>query len=322
MSIANKPECATSTYGQTGISSCFIDIGKITGIIMSPKGAVLTEANMATQAAYKAALLAKTLLNDQESRYYPVFAVGDMEDTSTSATPFTYPYGQVRKMANGKYILTFTFADGGLCRHLQLAKNNDKEFDFYLVDANNQIIGCFSGADQKGLTGNAETMDFTFATAGGDPTKYKLMLTLDRPEELNTAGVVCVVPMGSTNKPEDIFKGLLDVNLVHQGTLTAAQATFKVYTNCGNIDITSKFGDAWEASPQLWTAVKAGAAVTITSITYDAVAKTVTLAFTESGSIDFGLVGPALLAVGGIGGTAGQLGYECPIATTCVIPAP
>lgn len=321
MSIANKPLCATTGYGNTGISSCNIDIAKITGIILSPKGAVLTEANMASQAAYKAALLAKTLLNDTEARYYPVFAVGDMEDTSTAATNFTYPYGQVKKSQSGKYILTFTFADGGLCRHLQLAKNNDKEFDFYLVDANNQVIGCYSGVDQKGLTGNAETMDFTFATAGGDPTKYKLMLTLDRPEELNTAGVVCVVPMGSTNKPEDIFKGLLDVHLEHQGALTAGQAKFKIFTDCGNIDITSKFGDTWEDAA-LFTAVKAGVAVTISSVTYDSVAKTVTLAFTNSGSIDFGLAGPTELAAAGIGGSAGQLGYECPIATTAVIPAP
>ena len=317
MSILNIPTCE-SNAGNTGVPSCYFDLGKIKGIFLTKKSTYLSAANLASETALLTAMQTAVMATG-DARLYPMFRFQAINDQSEEAVTSTSGYGEVQFSREGMYNWTFELADGGMCLQKNLRKfNGQSGYSVYLVDDKNQLIG------KKDSSGNLWGFDIGFFYAhklqinnGSDASKYMVQFTMPRVGQLNDQfGVVAA----TTIDFESDVLGILDLEL-YQVAVAAGVATIGVRLNCGKTNLYADLKTAL-AAPALWTATNpsTGATVTITGVTADDTNLAFDVAMTHTGAITIGLASPATLDAASIGG-APLNPYEG-IPVTVTLPAP
>ena len=297
--IINKPTCAAVAEGNTGVPSCFQNIGKITGLILVDKTTTFTPAEVA---AFKTTLQT-AVLTAGSGRVYPIFRFVEVADNSEDETISTTGYGNKEVANDGSYDWTFRFINGGMCLNAHLRKFNSSDKKIMLVDDSNVVYGTLdSTGNVNGLSGRIYTKKLKI-NDGSNATQYGVRVMLDKPEELNDAPAFVVCDFNIENE----ILGNLDVQLTEVETALGV-ATISLQTMCGKVDLYDQYADILD-DISLWTVTKAGAAVTITSVTKDAVNKAWDIAFTGTGIHEINLAAPSVLAAAGFGGYP-ENGYE------------
>lgn len=310
--VANTPACSTGGKGNTGIASCNFDLKRIAGIIAVPISSSLTAADVLD---LKTTLQAKCVLDDRNARYYPIFNVTGIEDSSAAADYYTSGYGDMEKTTDGKYHLTMTVRDGGLCRHVNLRDFENEEHRYYLCDEYGQILGTKnSSGDGTGLTGTLTVMPFKMPTAT-EPSLYQFKITFEQPDEINNRTKVWYVDTDKgINWKRDIL-GCLEVELYTLANVVGT-LTVGIRTACGKTNLYDTYDDEF-ASAALWNCINVatGGAVTISAVAKNTTLKAWDLSITNPTSpsaalpVIVSLDGPATLVAASIGGAPGN-GYE------------
>ena len=308
MSIVNVISCTTSS-GNTGTPSCYIDMKKITDVIIAPVGFKFTAANLATEAAFKAAVQAATLAG-KSARIYPISNIIEMTDSSEETQYETAGYGDKRFIREGDYSFKFGFWKGGLCLNKQLRTFNSGSWTVYLVDAENTVYGHLVEGELFGFTTEFHAEKPKVAD-GAVSSKYMFEVNLPTPEELaDDFGSVKL----SFNFASQI-KGILNATV----TVLASTETYvdvKLTTDCGGVDLYDFYSTELADVTAFVIKNSGGTAVTPSLVAAQPTTKswrvTATLTagtYTAEGNT------PAILAALGVGASPAN-GIETPTATS------
>lgn len=315
-----QPACVQSGKGNTGMPDCFFDIKRISGVILAPDTAEITEANAADVDTFLTFLQGKTILDDRSARWFPIFHTANFEDQSTEATIYTQPYGVTEKVDDGKYTFLFSVREGGLCRHNQLREFEGETYRIFLCDERGKLFGTKnSSGNGIGFTGKIEVLKAKFPTAT-EPAMYQYRITLDNPAELNSRSKAFVVDSDNEINWVNDLSGCQEIE-IYKIAEAAGVVTAGVRLRCSKKNLYSLYDDEF-ASATLWNAVNAssGATITITGVTKDATNQGWDIAMTYHGDAILSLDGPATLAAASIG-SASAGGFEAVDPLSFTLPA-
>lgn len=274
MTISNFA-CAGSN-GNTGIPACSWSPSNITGAIMLPKGKTYSKADIAS---FWSTLQADAKANTASSRIYPIGAFKAMEDNSTEIQIETDGYGGKSFVRDGDYDFTFEYKNG-FCFYQKLRTFHNKGSQFTVVfidEINNVLWGTTaSNGEFTGFSLELLLVPNIKVNTGAAATKYYVRFGLADATELNDS--TYAVAFQSSQKLMQL-SGLLDISLTQKSALTAlGVTTLSVKYNCNNEDL----GDVYPTeiiTPAIWSAKNkaTGNAITVTTVTYNAVTKLVTV---------------------------------------------
>lgn len=143
MNLMNAANCASvDTLFNTGVPPCDIKRQKIRGIIFLDKGVYFTPADMASPAAFIAALKTKTTA-PRGQRAYPMFNLLNFADGT--GEPATGAIGNlttaVINVNEATPVFTFGY-DGSEAYHKRMAAMASSQLDMMLVDGGWGVFGC------------------------------------------------------------------------------------------------------------------------------------------------------------------------------------
>lgn len=309
----NKPTC-TTTFGNTGIGSCEFNPDMIRGALRVPIG--WTQA-LADIDDIVADIQADILATSHTDRIFPISRFITITDNSEAPTINTSGYGDKEVVKDGAYDWTFLHKEGGFSLHRRLRRNNANNCEVLLWDKNNVLWGTLAvDGGMKGITTDYLYEEKVKMPDGTNMAQYNLHMVLPKPEQLNEYAAYVQL----TSDPEDLFKGLIDLELV-QVSVAAGKATIKVQTKCEGVNLYDTYSTAL-ASAALWTCAKAGAAVTITGVVADDDTSAFEVSFTGTGVHTIGLTNPTALETAGVGGLPANGGFELFETLDVTMPAP
>ena len=305
MATLGQLDCL-NTAGNTGVGSCFFDPKNIIGAILAPKG---YEFDVTTP---QATLIAASHNAVAGSRIYPFYDFETTTDSTEAKTIQTMGTGAKHVVREGFNDWKFQYVSGGLSLLLEARLFNGPAWDFYFVDAQNNIIG-IAGSTSTKLKAIPSTGGFFWAEPwklndASKITEYALQFVFNT-TYANTKGVTKFVAAGFD--VPTLLKGLQPVNLSSTVNATPDSYNVKVVTDAAQTNL----GDLYPttlASASLWVATNGttGAAITITGVTYNATLGNFVLALDNAdpdypaigGNIDLNLAAPAVLQAAGIDG--------------------
>ena len=294
MTVVNKISCAI-TDANTGVGTCTFKPENIVGALHVPVGYSISEADLASVDDVISAIQ-NSILDTSSARVYPVFRFVSMTDSSEEETVTTEGYGDKEIVKDGAYEWVFKHKKGGMSLHNKLRLKNQKKYDVMFFDKKNVLFGSLNS---DGTLGGFST-DYIYEKKlkiadGSNATIFETRYAMPKPEELNeNIGVVQL-----TSDPEELFKGILDVELV-QVAVASGVATVKVQTVGDEVNLYDSYSTAL-AVGSLWLVKKAGVPVSVTSVTADADNEAFDIAFTGTGVHTIELTTPALLAAAHVG---------------------
>lgn len=309
MTTINTPTCSTGG-GNTGIPACQLSPEKIIGAILVDNSFSLSQAEADELIE---TLQTKTLLTGRD-RVYPVFRFDEIADNSEEEVMASLGYGSKQVVRDGKYDWTFRMLNSGLCLQAKLRKFNKRKMKVLFVDSDNIIFGTRNPSGD--ITGFS--LDFFYAKPfkiadGSNPSIFQVRFALSKPQEFNDN----VVYMNPGVDVEEAVKGIIDLEL-YEIAKVAGKATIGVRTHCDKVNIYDSFATAL-AVATLWSVTKAGATVTITTVSANDTTKGWDISFTGTGEHVINLVSAAYLAAASVGG-APDNGYESTGGITVIMP--
>lgn len=264
MATIDKLDCL-NTSGNTGVGSCFFDPKNIVGAILAPKG---YEFDVTTP---QATLIAATHNASPSNRLYPLWDFETTTDSSEDKTIQTMGTGAKHVVREGFNDWKFQYVSGGLSLLLEARLFNGPSWDFYFVDADNNIIGV-AGSSETKLKAIPSTGGFFWAAPwklndASKITEYMLQFVFNT-RYANTKGLTKFVAAGFD--VPSIIKGLQNVVLTGAaastpGSYNITALTEATQTNMGDIYPTEL------AAAGMWVAKNftTGVAIPIDAVTYD-----------------------------------------------------
>lgn len=317
----NYNQICADRWGNLGTQGCAFDASQINGFIITPESKAYTM-NYATDAAFLTALKADALAASKNARIYPYFRVIDCVDNTAATTVQASAYGIHMKAEMGKPTLQLTLAERGLSQLQEIWRfMGNNGLRIFLTDKTGSILG------QKTASGTfvGYKVDLSVEpfkmVSGTNATEKKMDLYFEEEDVFVNPDKFMFYRFDKGTVLRDELSGVHPVKLSLVSASTSA-IVVKVQLAANLLDL----GIANEAALELAGAwklilVSTGAAVPITTRTYDAVAGTFTLAgtFTTAAHL-LSLCDPATLAALATplgNGTTG--GYESNVLT--VTPA-
>lgn len=302
----NDPGCVVSRIN-TGLPSCDFLPGPIAWACLLPKATELSAAEMTSSAAFITKMQA-LVIGAATVRAYPIGKLDNPEDKSEEPIFEKTKYGSSIFVRNGKYIWRFYLVNTGLRRLANLqAFNQTAAYKIIFADSSNTVFGAASTAVAGGMKGfaidNIHFFDWKMAD-GSVVSKGMVEVTLGNRDELNPPTFLKL-----DYDPDEVIKGLIDVDIVQHTLTPAASIIVQVVERISRVNLYSLYSAALN-SLTVWTVTKAGAPVTPASIALSAANEGFLITLTTpAGDHVFSLVSPALLDAASIGGPPDN-GYE------------
>ena len=148
MATLNTLACLT-TAGNTGKEACAFLPANITGVLLTPKGYILNQTQIA---ALQASLIAAVQNPSKGARVFPIYGFETPNDNSEDITVQTTGYGGKHVVKEGYNDWKYDYVDGGVTLHKNIRLLNGNSHDFLFIDANNTIIGT-AGTGSDGFPG-------------------------------------------------------------------------------------------------------------------------------------------------------------------------
>jgi hypothetical protein len=309
--ISNSDLCAQKV-GNTGWENCGIDIERIKSILIMPRSLSFDADDIASDAAFIAALQAATVA-DKSGRLYPLMdRVVALTNNTAEPGQDTAGYGNLMGVQFGKHNFQMRIDNNGLHLFQQLFKfNNNKGLSFAFIDGNGKFFARKYSTGCKGMPGQIivnQAMPAVDATV----MVQNLSIMLDEEDAIMNDAKLFVFPFGSDYVLSDYIHGIHDVVL--SGTATTAKATITAMLPANFVDFVALYAtELAEITAWSVTAQATGAAVTLTSATVSGstVTLTPTAPLSAGASYLVSLVSPSdLLDLTAPIGSATTGGYE------------
>lgn len=258
--ILNAFNCIVSG-GNTGVSTCAIDIKRIKGAILLPSGFSFTPTNLSSEATFLSALQAATLAA-KGSRAYPIHDFEEISDNTEKPVIQTLGYGGKAVVREGYYDWTFQIIKGGFCLAKALRKFNNQNVDVLFIDDNDLLFGKKDSAGNLYGIPQAYVYQAPFKVNDGSKTSIYNQQFVFKPDFVDSIGFV------QLNAGDfDTVVGLQDVVLQSGGARAANVSLVKAVTSCGGVDIHSLYASQLAAA-NMWVATDSvsGNNLTITSV--------------------------------------------------------
>lgn len=321
MDIGNVLNNCQGVLGNTGTGQCFFDLETVGGVIFVPKGMTFDTTSLANlQTALTTALTA----NSARARIFPVNNIIDCKPNSEKVVIQTSNTGAKKVVRDVYDQLDLSWWDGGFCLLYQLRKGNGLNNPFLLYTINGLLIGVNAG---EGLIkGIVPTLAWANAMGWSDGTKsadYMITLNWNAKQTNDNVKIVDFGPVGG-QVYLDSLTGIETINLIKQARVVAL-LTVGLRLACGGVDLfptypTQLVANKWVAYADTSGAANLAKPIAITSATPTADGYAIQIDVTDTNytagaPIWLGLVGPATLLSGGIGGADGNSGFEAPLVS-------
>lgn len=272
MNITNVANCASpDSVFNVGIPLCDLAKKKIRGIIFSDSGVAFSGAEIASVAAFIAAVKTKTTAA-RGGRVYPVWDILNFEDST--GDPATGGVGNLStaSIITNDAVPVFRFGYGGSeARHKRLSAMTGASLDVFLVDEQYAVYGRDNG--NNGFSGYNILQAYPYTSkfiVADSVNQYSFRLTLSSITQYRDQSLYVVANSGLTSA-----LGLMNVNLIYLSNSTNAYK-FNAIVD-GGTEFTALYGSGVAALT--WTAknLQTGAAVTLTTVAYDSTLKAFTV---------------------------------------------
>ncbi len=262
--ILDLANCASpDSVFNVGIPLCDLAKKKIKGVILADSGVSFTGADIASVAAFIAAVKTKTTAA-RGGRVYPIWDINNFEDNTGDPTTGSIGNLSTATIVTSDAVPAFRFGYNGTeARHKRLAAMAGASLDVFFVDEAYAVYGTTDGSGGfKGfdvLQAYAYTSKFIVADA---VNQYSFRITLGSINEYRDSSLYVVANSGIL-----AAVGLINVQL---SKLSNASNVYKIQAIAdGGTNMEPLHGAALAALT--WTAVnlETGAAFTVTSVADD-----------------------------------------------------
>lgn len=286
----------TSIGGNTGIGECDPFIGSISGLIMTPRTATITEQDAEDLLAF---LIKKA--KAQSGRYFPLLNVGNITDNTTEPTEGTLASTDYTRQLKGSKSIYLLEWDTTLCLSKVMAKYNNYQGGIFIITEDAKLWGRYNSSDGSLSPFTPFAPLSVYGAVFGDAQNLgtqKLKLNLGSQSTLiRTAGFFSF-------SDEDVISNILGVTDVELKSV--GNSSLQVLESCGGKNLYDAHSTPL-ASPDLWTVTKDGVPVSITTVTADSDRQ----AFTLVPTLTVGTYKVSLAAIEKLE-EAGVVGYEHP----------
>lgn len=307
--MINSFNCQAVGTANTGVGECSLEISKIVGFFLVGKGFVLTAANLATNAALQAALIAAAEADSKSARIYPVHNLLDITDNTADPTEQTFGYGPSVIVQEGNYNFVFPYLTGGICLSNALRKFNGNSIRVIFYDSNGTLIGWKQGDTMVGIPLNQFYSNPWRPATGAAVMNLGVRFNFE-PRYINEE----LGFFKTDGFSLESIEGLQNVKLSQSGVQAKPVYKIKANAGCSGLDLYDDFSAAIASAPANFVASNAatGANIAVTSVAVDANIKgwTVTLDSADpdypiTGSINLSLAAPSVLKAAGVPGFEG-----------------
>jgi hypothetical protein len=166
MALLTGLTCASKARN-TGTNLCAIDLDRLAGFALVPKGVSFTPTQTATGAAFFTALQAAAYNVNPALRIYPFMGINGIEDATTAATTETSGYGDVRTLLDAKAGFNLIYWGKGSCwnKNAMAFSRQEASYTMILWDVNGIVAGTeltngnLTGFDLNNFYVNARTLN-------------------------------------------------------------------------------------------------------------------------------------------------------------------
>lgn len=130
----NQLDCLQAA-GNTGVGSCFVDIQKIVGAFLTPKGWEVDITDL------QANLIAATHASSKALRIFPIYDFKTITDGTEKPVIQSFPDGSKAFVRDGFNDWMYQFVRGGASLTKELRKFNKYAYDFMFIDADGKLLG-------------------------------------------------------------------------------------------------------------------------------------------------------------------------------------
>lgn len=270
--ILNLANCASpDSVFNVGIPLCDLSKKKMRAVIFADSGTTFSGAEIASVQAFINAVKTKTTAV-RGGRVYPIWDILNFEDAT--GDPSTGGVGNLSTatIITNDAVPVFRFGYGGSeARHKRLAAMTGASLDMFLVDEAYAVYGRDNG--NNGFSGYNVLQAYPYTSkfiVADAVNQYSFRVTLSSITQYRDQSLYVVANSGLT-----AALGLMNVVLSYLSNATNAYKFNAVVD--GGTDFTALYGSTVAA--MTWTArnLQTGAAVTITSVAYDAPNKAFTV---------------------------------------------
>jgi hypothetical protein len=309
MAVLNQALCAYNIIN-TGVGSCFLNIGFIRGFVSVPVDRKFTVAELAD---FKATLETGILSATKANRFYPVGGFTTATDSSEETVFQTMGDGTQVPVRRGRYRWMFQYQRGGMCLNNALQTHNGTNRAYIFFDDKYVAFGQRVLLDDGtyGLKGVPALLDVPNwkVNTGSEVTKYQVYFDFAG-EALNLSFGFVQLDFGI-----DDINGLQNLVLQQTGASTAGVSKIRVLTGCDYANVYDIYS-VQLASASLWRATNTatGNDITISSVVADPNVKgfTVTLSAadpdypaTSGANVTISLANPSVLDAANVSGYEG-----------------
>lgn len=321
MSIINQINCGAST-DNTGINSCTFDPKEFVGSLLVPTGTTISQAQINSAGGLSAYITSMLNEDDKSKRFQLIGNFEEVEDNSEDAVTETLGYGMERTIREGQYRMTFRFIKGGKCFHTAVRTYAGQEdaYDVLFIDSQMALIGTHVEVDSDihiaGYTLSQIYVPKMTIADGSTMAGYRITYALADETQLNDR-FAFVLPTGGDKSNMNRLKGIIDVRIVSESTLSGADLDVHVFGGCGATNMVDLFSTELSASAAWLAKGVGGADIPITTFTEEQGNKGAYLKLTldttdpayptTGGVFTLSLVAPSALQALGIEAPSGAL---------------
>lgn len=266
--IGNTIANCVQPGGNTGIGSCFNDLGVPVGAFIVPYGATYDTSSVAN---FLTAMQAATLNDDPLQRVYPIHELLQVTDSTPANTTQTFnSTGAMFVVREGYFNWTFQFVKGGLCLLIALRKFNGQNWNIMFYDSYGKVWTMDAGS---GLGAGANPNNYwanTYKIADGTKlTEYTFTVDIEPTQFLDNMKLIDFAASGGLATLKTIV-GLQNVTLVQLVARSTNVLKIGAVTSCGTVNMHNKYATQLAATGA-WVATNksTGSIIAITSVADD-----------------------------------------------------
>lgn len=279
--------CPT-VWGNTGVGNCAFGLDKVSGFLITARNKGYDMSTYATEALFFAALQADALAAVPASRLYPIFHVADVTSNTGDVSMLESAYGTIEDIALSQIRWTVNMKDFGLKTLANMNKYTHNKgiavWPIYMGANGNDSLQTRIGLDGKNYGFDARVYTSQPSPSAGATKSFQQFMIAFEDRDAFLSDKVEFIPTSNGVKFHQNLHGIHDVKLKLSAATTTAITVAVIDAASGAI-----LGDTYETaleqavSPNLvWklNLVSTGAAVPLTSATWNSTTKLFTLAGT------------------------------------------